>query len=59
MTHVMALTPGTELVGDFRIERVLATMYRHLGIDPALTVNDHHGRPRHLLEIREPIPQLS
>ena len=23
MTHVMALTPGTELVGDFRIERVL------------------------------------
>jgi len=42
-----------------RIERVLATMYRHLGIDPALTVNDHHGRPRHLLEIREPIPQLS
>ncbi len=23
MTHVMALSPGTELVGDFRIERVL------------------------------------
>ena len=23
MTHVLALTPGTELVGDFRIERVL------------------------------------
>ncbi len=42
-----------------RIERVLATMYRHLGIDPAQTVNDHRGRPRNLLEIREPIPQLS
>jgi hypothetical protein len=42
-----------------RIERVLATMYRHLGIDPAQSVKDHRGRPRHLLEIREPIPQLS
>lgn len=41
-----------------RIERVLATMYRHLGIDPGQTVNDHRGRPRHLVEIREPIPQL-
>jgi len=41
-----------------RVERVLAAMYRHLGIDPALTFNDHTGRPRHLLEIREPIPQL-
>lgn len=42
-----------------RIERVLATLYRHLGIDPAQTVNDLRGRPRNLLEIREPIPQLS
>lgn len=42
-----------------RIERVLATMYRHLGIDPAQTVNDFGGRPRYLLEIREPITQLA
>jgi hypothetical protein len=42
-----------------RVERVLAHVYRHLGIDPAQTFNDFNGRPRHLLEIREPIPQLS
>lgn len=41
-----------------RLERVLATMYRHLGIDPAQYFVDHTGRPRHLLEIREAIPQL-
>jgi hypothetical protein len=41
-----------------RIERVLATMYRHLGIDPATTFVDHTGRPRNLLEIREPIQEL-
>lgn len=41
-----------------RIEQVLATIYRHLGIDPGLTVNDHHGRPRYLLEIRDAIEQL-
>ncbi len=41
-----------------RFERVIATMYRHLGIDPSETVHDHQGRPRHLLEIREPIAQL-
>jgi uncharacterized protein (DUF1501 family) len=42
-----------------RLEQVLATMYRHLGIDPAQTVKDHSGRPRHLLEIRDPIPGLT
>jgi len=43
----------------YRLERVLGTVYRHLGIDPATTFNDHTGRPRHLLEIREPIPELA
>jgi hypothetical protein len=41
-----------------RVERVLAHVYRHLGIDTAQTFNDFSGRPRHLLEIRDPIPQL-
>ena len=49
---------GTPARAPYRLERVLATMYRHLGIDPALTFNDHTGRPRNLLEIREPIPEL-
>lgn len=42
-----------------RIERILATMYRHLGIDPAQTVVDHQGRPRSLLEFRDEIHELS
>src|SRR5262249_50274302 len=41
-----------------RLEKVLAVMYRHLGIDPAITLPDHTGRPRSLLEIREPIDEL-
>ncbi len=42
----------------YRPENVLATVYRHLGIDPALTFNDHTGRPRYLLERREIINEL-
>jgi hypothetical protein len=42
----------------YRLESVLAFMYRHMGIDPAATFDDHTGRPRSLLEIREPIAQL-
>ncbi|OAI42294.1 hypothetical protein AYO40_00180 [Planctomycetaceae bacterium SCGC AG-212-D15] len=47
------------LEGRYRLECVLAAMYRHLGIDPAQTFNDHTGRPRSLLEIRDPITQLN
>jgi uncharacterized protein (DUF1501 family) len=42
----------------YRPENVLAVVYRHLGIDPALTVEDPSGRPRHLLEERELIHEL-
>lgn len=42
-----------------RLEQVLTFMYGHLGIDPALTFNDNAGRPRSLLDVREPIPELS
>ena len=31
---------------------VLATLYRHLGIDPAQTLPDHNRRPMHVLDDR-------
>jgi hypothetical protein len=39
-------------------QSVLAMVYRHLGIDPALTFPDFTGRPRHVLESRDPITEL-
>ena len=39
-------------------QNVLATVYRALGIDPALTVPDFTGRPMPLLDDREPIAEL-
>ncbi len=42
----------------YRLECVLALMYRHLGIDPAVTFNDHSGRPRCLLDVRDRIKEL-
>jgi uncharacterized protein (DUF1501 family) len=39
-------------------QSVLAMLYRHLGIDPARTFPDFSGRPRHILELREPIQEL-
>jgi uncharacterized protein (DUF1501 family) len=37
---------------------VLATLYRHLGIDPAVTIPDHSRRPMHVLDDREPVREL-
>ena len=37
---------------------VLATLYHLLGIDPALTLPDHSGRPMYLLDDREKIEEL-
>ena len=42
----------------YRPENVLATIYRHLGIDTALTFNDLSGRPRYVLENRGVISEL-
>jgi hypothetical protein len=39
-------------------QSALAMVYRHLGIDPAMTFRDFTGRPRHVLEEREPIVEL-
>jgi hypothetical protein len=37
---------------------VLASLYRHLGIDPAITIADFNKRPMHLLDDREPVQEL-
>lgn len=42
----------------YRPENVVAVMYRHLGIDPSLTFVDSAGRPRYILERREPIAEV-
>lgn len=49
---------GRPVESPYRLECVLAHMYRHLGIDPGLTFNDFNGRPRYLLEIRHRIAEL-
>jgi hypothetical protein len=38
---------------------VLASLYRHLGIDPARTIPDHDNRPMHILDDREPVRELA
>jgi hypothetical protein len=42
----------------YRPENVLATIYRHLGIDPSHTYNDFSGRPRYILEESEVIREI-
>ena len=43
---------------SYRPENVLAMIYRHLGIDPTQTFEDHTGRPRYILEESELIGEL-
>ncbi len=43
----------------YRPDSILFTLYRHLGIDPATTFLDNSGRPRYILEHREPIRELA
>lgn len=42
----------------YRPENVLSMVYRHLGLGPDMTILDHDGRPRYLLEDRAPIKEL-
>jgi len=37
---------------------LLATIYRHLGIDPSSTLTDHSGRPVYILDSGRPIADL-
>jgi uncharacterized protein (DUF1501 family) len=42
----------------YRVSQVLSTMYESLGIDPAQAFIDNAGRPMHILDDRETIPEL-
>lgn len=42
----------------YTVPQVLATIYRAMGIDPALTFPNGSGRPMHLLEERDPVTEL-
>ncbi len=50
---------GTVVAAPYLPQQVLALVYRHLGIDPATTFPDFSGRPRYILEEREPIHELA
>ena len=40
-------------------QEVFATIYRNLGLDPAqVTITDLNGRPRHLVDGHQPVPEL-
>jgi uncharacterized protein (DUF1501 family) len=49
---------GEVIQAHYKPQSVLAMVYRHLGIDPGLTFLDFTGRPRYVLEDREPIVEL-
>jgi len=42
----------------YKISNVLSTIYQTIGIDPAMTFRDGSGRPRYLLDEREPVREL-
>jgi len=42
----------------YTASQVLATLYRAVGIDPAATFQDGSGRPRYVLDDREPVKEL-
>ena len=52
---------GGEIVDrPVHFSEVLATLYRHLGIDPAeASLRDHTGRPQYVLDNPTPLPELS
>lgn len=50
---------GEAIVGNpIGMQSVLATVYRVLGIDPAITIADHNGRPQVILDHRAPLSAL-
>ena len=50
---------GQSLGRPYTPSNVLTSLYRHLGIDPAIAINDLNGRPMHVLDDREPIRELA
>jgi hypothetical protein len=50
---------GEQVRGNpIRMQNVLATLYRVLGIDPATTLPDYNGRPQYVLDNRRPVAGL-
>ena len=49
---------GVALGTPYTPSNVLATLYGHLGIDPATTIPDYNGRPLYVLDDREPVREL-
>lgn len=50
---------GEQVVGNpIGMQAALATVYHVLGIDPAITIPDHNGRPQFLLDDRAPLGAL-
>jgi hypothetical protein len=50
---------GEAIIGKpIGMKSVLATVYKQLGIDPAITIPDHNGRPQYILDERDPIDAL-
>ena len=50
---------GSAAIGTpYTPQNVLATLYRHLGIDPTTTLTDYTGRPQPLLDDATPIKEL-
>ena len=49
---------GRSKVRPYSPANVLANLYRHLGIDPAVTIPDHNNRPMHVLDDRELVQEL-
>jgi hypothetical protein len=55
-----ASTARGELPKDrpYAVPQVLATLYRAIGIDPAMTFPNGSGRPMYVLDDREPVSEL-
>ncbi len=49
---------GQSLGQPYTPSNVLANLYRHLGIDPAITILDHNRRPMHILDDRSLVQEL-
>lgn len=42
----------------YRMSQILSTVYQAIGIDPSQTFNDGSGRPRYVLDDRDPVSEL-
>lgn len=42
----------------YKVPHLLSTLYRAIGIDPAMTFNNGNGRPMYILDDREPVAEL-